>query len=303
MINEDVENLKKAMNGLGTDEDTIIKIVANRTTSDRLKIKEEWAKKYGTDLVEELKKELHGKMEEAMIALFSDPIDYDCDSLRQAMKGLGTNEDTLIEIISSRPPSTLKQTKERYQQKFNRNLEEDIKKEVHGTLQNILVSLLQCNRSTNECPNSGQIEKYAQEIYNSGEGQFWRDASVFTKYLTQLSPKELICLNQEYNYIAKHTILQAIDKEFIGDSKKAFRAIVYANLLPSEYFATRVHDAINGIGTKDHLLMRVLITRDEIDMPQIKECYKKLYGVSMIEAIKNDISGNYRKLMLELCHH
>ena len=145
--------------------------------------------------------------------------------------------------------------------------------------------------------------KIAEEIYNSGEGQFWRDASVFTKYLTQLSPKELICLNQEYNYIAKHTILQAIDKEFIGDSKKAFRAIVYANLLPSEYFATRVHDAIKGIGTKDHLLMRVLITRDEIDMPQIKECYKKLYGVSMIDAIKNDISGNYRKLMLELCHH
>ena len=49
--------------------------------------------------------------------------------------------------------------------------------------------------------------------------------------------------------------------------------------------------------------MRVLITRDEIDMPQIKECYKKLYGSSMIEDIKKDISGQYRKLMLELCHH
>ena len=73
--------------------------------------------------------------------------------------------------------------------------------------------------------------------------------------------------------------------------------------MPSEYFATRVHDAIKGIGTKDHLLMRVIITRDEIDMPQIKECYQKLYGVSMIEAITKDISGNYRKLMLELCHH
>ena len=73
--------------------------------------------------------------------------------------------------------------------------------------------------------------------------------------------------------------------------------------MPSEYFATRVNEAIKGIGTKDHLLMRVLITRDEIDMPQIKECYKKLYGKNMLEAIKDDISGNYRKLMLELCHH
>ena len=67
--------------------------------------------------------------------------------------------------------------------------------------------------------------------------------------------------------------LQAIDKEFIEDSKKAFRTKVYATLLPSEYFATRIHEAMKGIGTKDHLLMRVLITRDEIDMQQIKKYY------------------------------
>ena len=302
-MKDDIEALKKAMAGYGTDEDTLIKIIANRTTSDRLKIKEEWKKINGTDLIEELKKELHGKMEEAMTALFTDPIDYDCDSLRKAMSGLGTNEDTLIEIISSRSNDTLKKIIERYQQKFNRNLEEDIKKETHGTLQNVLISLLQCNRSTNQSPNSSQIEKIAQEIYDAGEAKWFHDSSTFVKYLTTLSPNELACLNQEYNYIAKHTIFQAIDKEFIGDSKKVIRAIVYANLMPSEYFATRVHDAIKGIGNKDHLLMRVLITRDEIDMPKIKECYNKLYGISMIEAIKNDISGNYRKLMLELCHH
>jgi hypothetical protein len=299
----DLENLKKAMEGFGTDEDTLIKIIANRTTSQRLKIKEEWKKKYGTDLIEELKKELHGKFEEAIVALFSDPIDYDCDSLRSAMSGLGTNEDTLIEIISSRPQEVLKQIKERYQQKFNRDLIEDIKKDTHGTLQNVLTNLLQCKRSTNKSPNSKEISKYAQEIYDAGEAKIGHDSSIFNKYLTTLSPIELICLNQEYNFIAKHTILDAIDKEFVGNSKKAFRALVYATLLPSEYFATRVNEAVKGIGTKDHLLMRVLITRDEIDMPQIKECYKKLYGKSMIEAIKDDISGNYRKLMLELCHH
>ena len=299
----DLENLKKAMEGFGTDEDTLIKIIANRTTSQRLKIKEEWKKKYGTDLIEELKKELHGKFEEAIVALFSDPIDYDCDSLRSAMSGLGTNEDTLIEIISSRPQEVLKQIKERYQQKFNRDLIEDIKKDTHGTLQNVLTNLLQCKRSTNKSPNSKEISKYAQEIYDAGEAKIGHDSSIFNKYLTTLSPIELICLNQEYNFIAKHTILDAIDKEFVGNSKKAFRALVYATLLPSEYFATRVNEAIKGIGTKDHLLMRVIITRDEIDMPQIKECYKKLYGKSMIEAIKDDISGNYRKLMLELCHH
>ena len=108
---------------------------------------------------------------------------------------------------------------------------------------------------------------------------------------------------QQYHKLTGHTILQAIDKEFHGDSKKAFRTIVYATLSPSEYFATRVNDAIKGWGTKDHLLIRILITRDEIDMPTIKQYYKQLYGQDMVEAIKKDISGDYQKLMIELCSH
>ena len=99
------------------------------------------------------------------------------------------------------------------------------------------------------------------------------------------------------------SVKNTIDKEFSGDSKKAFRTIVYATLSPSEYFATRVNDAIKGWGTKDHLLIRILITRDEIDMPQIKQYYKQLYGKDMIQAVKSDISGDYQKLMIELCDH
>ena len=78
---------------------------------------------------------------------------------------------------------------------------------------------------------------------------------------------------------------------------------MYATLSPSEYFATRVKDAIKGFGTHDTLLIRVLVSRDEIDMPQIKQYYKQLYGKDMVEDIKSDISGDYQKLMVELCSH
>ena len=40
-----------------------------------------------------------------MIALFTEPIEYDADQLREGMKGLGINEDTLIEIIASCSPT------------------------------------------------------------------------------------------------------------------------------------------------------------------------------------------------------
>ena len=118
---------------------------------------------------------------------------------------------------------------------------------------------------------------YSKEIFDAGEGKLGTYESTFNKYFVALSPFELACVAQHYHKLTGHTILQAIDKEFHGDSKKAFRTIVYATLSPSEYFATRVKDAIKGFGTNDTLLIRILITRDEIDMPQIKQYYKQLY--------------------------
>ena len=303
MSQADAEALRKAMEGFGTDEAALIKICANRTNSQRQQIKHAYKSLYGRDLIADLKSELHGKFEDAMVALFTEPIEYDCDQLRAAMKGLGTNEDTLIEIIASRSAPQLAAIRAKYKEKFNRDLENDVRKETSGTLQKLLISLLQGSRSTNQQPNPNQMAAIAQEIYKAGEAKLGTDESTFNKYFCTLSPMELAVMSQQYHKITGHTILQAIDKEFHGDSKKALRTIVYATLSPSEYFATRVNDAIKGWGTKDHLLIRILITRDEIDMPQIKQYYKQLYGKDMVQAVKSDISGDYQKLMIELCDH
>ena len=270
-MSNDAETLRNAMKGFGTDEATLIKVVANRTGRQRQIIKDQYKQAFGRDLISDLKSELHGKMEDAFIALFTNPVEYDADSLRNAMHGAGTNEDTLIEIIASRNNAQLAAIKQCYQAKYNRNLEDDVKKEVHGTLEHLLVSLLQGKRSNNPNPDQARCSAIAKEIFDAGEAKLGTDESVFNKYFVSLSPYELACVAQFYHKISGHTILDAIDKEFVGDSKKAFRTIVYATLSPSEYFATRVKDAIKGFGTSDHLLMRILISRDEIDMPQIKQ--------------------------------
>ena len=58
--------------------------------------------------------------------------------------------------------------------------------------------------------------------------------------------------------------------------------------------------AIEGFGTDNKTLIRILITRCEVDMNIIKRYYKQLYKKDMVEDIKNDISGDYQKLMIEL---
>ena len=299
----DAAALRKAMEGFGTDEDALIKIVANRSNAQRQKIKEEYKTAYGRDLISDLKSELRGKLEDAMVALFTEPIEYDVDSLNRAMKGAGTDEDAVIEIITSRPNWMLKKIKEKFKQKYNKELESAVKSDFHGDLERLLVSILQCKRSENNNPNQSECANLAKELFDAGEKKWGTDSSIFNKIFTGCSPTEIACIAREYHKISGHTILDGIDKEFSGNTKKALRSIVYALISPSEYFATRVQDAIKGFGTNDHLLIRVLITRDEIDMPQIKQYYKQLYGNDMVEDIKKDIGGDYKKLMVELCSH
>jgi annexin A7/11 len=118
-MDQDVAALRKAMEGWGTDEAALIKIIANRTNSQRQAIKAKYKATYGRDLVADLKSECHGKLEDAFVALFTEPIEYDADTLRDAMHGLGrrttkgvvpVNSETIhrgVPRLASRVPSSV----------------------------------------------------------------------------------------------------------------------------------------------------------------------------------------------------
>ena len=300
---KDAEELRNAMKGWGTDESKLIKVVANRTNSQRQKIKEAYKSAYGRDLIADLKDELKGKLEEAFEALFMDPIEFDCQQLNKAIKGSGTDEDTIIEIIASRPNWLLTKIKDTYKKKYNKSLETAIKGEVDGDFERLLVSLLQCNRSENTQPNEAECEKEAKALFEAGQGQWGTDESVFNKIFALKSPMELVSIAKHYHKLAGKTILDAIESEFSGHLKDLYKTIVYAIISPSEYFATRAKAAMKGAGTNDTALIRVLVSRDEIDMPQIKQYYKQLYGKDIISDIKSDCAGDYEKLLVELASH
>jgi len=44
----------------------------------------------------------------------------------------------------------------------------------------------------------------------------------------------------------------------------------------------------------------MIVTRNEIDMPQIRESYKRLFNKDMIKDIEDDTSGDYRTLLVKL---
>ena len=296
------EELRKAMEGFGTDEEALIRTVTSHKTQERLKIKTAYQEKYQKDLIEDLKSELNGKFEDAMVALFKDPVEYDAECLYKAMKGAGTDEATLIEIISSRPSWLMQKIKIKYKELYNKELIDDVKDDTSGDFQSLLVGLLECERSNNKNVNKENCEKIAKELSETKEEK-WNinnKEDIFYKYIMLSSPHELSAVAREYYKLSKETLIDGIEKKFSGDAKELLKTVLYSLISPSEYFATRVKKAIEGFGTDDKSLIRILITRCEVDMNYIKRYYKQLYQKEMVEDVKNDISGDYQKLMIEL---
>ncbi len=54
------------------------------------------------------------------------------------------------------------------------------------------------------------------------------------------------------------------------------------------------------MGTKEATLNRIIITRSEIDLVEIKAAYKHLFTRELERDVSSDTSEDYKKLLLEL---
>ncbi|KAM8967880.1 annexin A13 [Pelodytes ibericus] len=298
----DAKKLHKACKGMGTDEKSIIEILANRTSEQRQQVKQKFKSMYGKDLEKVLKSDLSGNFEKTALALLDRPCEYDARELRNAMKGAGTNESLLIQILCTRANSQIRNIKESYKKLFDRNLEADVKSETSGYFSKILISLLQANRDEGLEINEDLAGKDAKRLYDAGEDRWGTDESEFNIVLATRNYMQLRATFKAYEILHGKQLEDVIKSETSGDLKKAYSTIVQVTKDCQGYFAKKLNKAMKGGGTDEATLIRILVTRAEIDLETIKERYQQLYKKSLAEAIKSDTSGDFCKLLLALLH-
>ncbi len=67
------------------------------------------------DLADDLKGDTSGNFRKILKNLLYSPVDYDCHELRRAIKGAGTDEEAIIEILASRSTPRIQAINDQYQ--------------------------------------------------------------------------------------------------------------------------------------------------------------------------------------------
>ncbi|KAK2523555.1 Anxa7, partial [Columba guinea] len=296
----DAEILRKAMKGFGTDEQAIINVVANRSNDQRQKIKAAFKTMYGKDLIKDLKSELSGNIEELILALFMPTTYYDAWSLRHAMKGAGTQERVLIEILCTRTNQEIREIVSCYKSEFGRDIEQDIRADTSGHFERLLISMCQGNRDENQTVDYQKAQEDAQRLYQAGEGKLGTDESCFNMVLASRSFPQLKATVEAYSRIANRDLLSSIDREFSGNVERGLKTILQCALNRPAFFAERLYYSMKGAGTDDSTLIRIIVTRSEIDLVQIKQMFTQMYQKTLATMIASDTSGDYRRLLLAI---
>lgn len=296
----DAKTLRKAMKGIGTDEKAIIEVLSHRSNDQRQQIKNMFKTMYGKDLVSELKSELRSNLEQAVVALMMTSVEYDAEQIHQAIAGAGTKEGVLIEIFCTRSNKQIQEIKVFYKTKYGKELEKRLMEETSGHFRRLIVSLSTGNRMENQPVDHQKARQDAQGLYQAGEKTLGTDESLFNSILCSQSFEQLRVVFQEYRRIANKGLDQAIKSEMSGDLEKGLVTLICVIENIHYYFADRLHKSMKGAGTSDDTLIRVIVTRCEIDMVQIKQEYQRNYGKTLEGAIEGETSGDYKKLLMAL---
>ena len=276
----DLENLKNYIQN--SEKSKIVEFICKLTNEQRQKLKELYLSSYGTELEKELDSVLSGDAKDLISGLMKNPIDFDAEQIYLSMKGLGTDEDTLSEMIATRPGRRLIKIKDRYPELYNETLENDIKGDTSNYYRNILTAMIQGGRSDNPYPNSQKMKEIVQKLTIN-------DDSIkdnFVSYLVNCSYGEICTICREYEKVSEKNILDSIKNLFSSDEYNFFNMLLNYISDPGKFFAEKIH----GFKVKD--LIRIIVSRSEDNMDEIRDSYKELYNIELIDDIKNNTKGD-----------
>lgn len=288
------------MKGFGTDENAIIEVLCRRSNGQRIEICRTFKTAYGKDLIDDIKAESSGNFQRVLVSLLTPTTELYARELYESMYGGGTDEDVLIEVMCTMSNREIREIGATYYRMYGKSLEEELRGDTSGSFKRLMTSLSVGSRDESMRTDISAAQADAQELKRAGVDKFGTDESAFNRVLCLRNYDQLKLVAQEYEKLTSHTLEKDIKREFSGDIEDGLLAILRVAENRAEFFARRLNKSMAGIGTNDNSLIRLVVTRSEIDMVDIKEQFQRYYGKSLKSFIKGDTSGHYKHALYAL---
>ncbi|KAH0460839.1 hypothetical protein IEQ34_008414 [Dendrobium chrysotoxum] len=295
---EDAKNLRMACEGWGTDEKTLIDILAHRDAAQRLQIIQSYEDLYNENLIKRLESEISGDFEKALYCWMFNQVQRGAIIANMALKK-ELDYRVIVETACINSTKELLAVKQAYHDHFKHSLEEDVAAKTTGDLRMLLVGLVSTYRyDGKEIDNSLALSE-ANILHDVIRKKLFNHDEVIRIFTTRSKAQLIATFNI---YKDEHGI--SISKDLSSGSPDLFpsvlQVVVRSIISPHKYFEKLLRLALNKEEADENALARIIVTRAEKDLQEIKNIYEERANMSLIDAIDNKTSGNYKYFILEL---
>ncbi|XP_008280368.1 annexin A2a [Stegastes partitus] len=298
----DAARIETAIKTKGVDEQTIIDVLTKRPYYQRRDIAFAYEKRAKKDMITALKGALSGSLETVILGLMKSATQFDASEIRGSIKGLGTDEETLIEILCSRSNDELVEIKKVYKELFKKELEKDVAGDTSGNFAKLLLALVQTKRAEpSAVVDYEKIDQDARALYDAGVKIKGTDVPTWISIMSERSVPHLQKVFQRYKSYSPYDMQESVVKEVKGDLQRSFLVLVQCFENKQLFFAKRLNEAMKSKGAKEKIVTRIIVSRCEVDLKKICSEYKANFGQSLQQTIAEHTKGDYQKVLLGLC--
>ncbi|XP_022941681.1 annexin D5-like [Cucurbita moschata] len=297
---DDAAQLHRAFKGFGCDTAAVVNILAHRDATQRALIQREYKAMYSKGLIKHLKSELSGNLEKAVLLWMYDPASRDAVIIKEALCGETVHLRRATEVMCSRTSTQLQQLRQLYLSMFQSYIEHDIQNVASGDHKKLLLAYVSKPRYEGPEIDGDMVAKDAEALYKAGEKRWGTDEDKFIQIFSERSRAHLAAVSSTYKNLYGNSLKKAIKNETSGYFEFGLQTIVRCAENPGLYFAKILYKAMKGLGTDDTTLIRIIVTRTEIDMQYIKTEYHRKYKKTLHDAVRSETSGSYKDFLLSL---
>jgi hypothetical protein len=282
------------------DEETIISILSTTSNLDRQIIRFFYKKKYPNPIQKDIKTQLFGDLKNLVLDMFDLPFEYDARELHRSLTSFNADDDAIIEILVTRPRSHLILVQKIYKKFYNSTVKNDIMNLNNKEFAEFLIAILASERPNQQNITTEDAYNIVKEMVKNGIKNYGKNVNLFKQIFLKTSRQDLILISRAFNEYYKKNLYDTIENEVSGKNKKIIKTILFGIITPAQFFAKKCYKAMKGAGTDEDTLFRVLISRAEIDMDDIREYYFRDWNTDLKNDIEGDTSGAYGQILMNL---